>query len=256
MEALKRMVRQTSVYDVIWWFRAKKQLVKWTADDDQMLDFYSQFVKPGDVCFDVGANTGNRTKVFLKLDAHVVAVEPQDKCARLIESVFGRDKRLTIVRKALGAAEGQAEMRVSNSSTVSSLSGEWIEAVQKSGRFPDQSWDIKQPVQMTTLDCLIHEHGLPAFIKIDVEGFEDEVLKGLSQSVRTLSLEFTPEYLQATYHCIEQLRLLGDIRLNYSLGETMQLALDRWIGPQEMVDLLESLKDDRSIFGDVYVTFI
>jgi FkbM family methyltransferase len=256
MEALKQLVRQTPVYDVIWWFRAKKQAQKWTADDDQMLQFYSQFVKPGDVCFDVGANTGNRTKVFLKLAARVVAVEPQDKCARLIESVFGRDKRLTIVRKALGAAEGQAEMRVSNSSTVSSLSGDWIEAVQKSGRFADTSWDTKQPVQLTTLDGLIHEHGLPAFIKIDVEGFEDQVVKGLSQKVKTLSLEFTPEYLRATYNCIEHLRLLGDIRLNYSLGETMRLALDHWIEPQEMVDLLESLKDDRSIFGDVYVTFV
>lgn len=256
MEALKRMVRQTPVYDVIWWFRARKQASKWTAEDDQMLQFYSQFVKPGDVCFDVGANTGNRTKVFLKLASHVVAVEPQDKCARLIDSVFGRDKRLTIVRKALGAAEGQAEMRVSNSSTVSSLSGEWIDAVQKSGRFSDTSWDAKQPVLLTTLDCLIHEHGVPAFIKIDVEGFEAEVLKGLSQPVKTLSLEFTPEYLQATYQCIEHLRSLGDIRLNYSLGETMRLVLDRWVEPQEMVNLLESLKDDRSIFGDVYVTFV
>lgn len=237
--------------------QAKQRLQQWTAHDQEMLEFYAKFVSPGALCFDVGANIGNRVKIFIKLQANVVAVEPQPKCAKTLRSVFGSQRNLTIVEGALGDTEGAAEMMISNIDVLSSLSPEWIGSVRKSGRFSGEiSWDKKQVVPMTTLDRLIAQYGIPAFIKIDVEGFEYQVIRGLSQPVKMLSLEFTPEFIESTFKCFDHLQRLGDMCLNYSVRETMSLALDKWVTYQEMAKILSSFKDDHKLFGDVYVQFL
>jgi len=232
MEFVKRFARQTFIYEIAERFRARKSAKQWTPHDQEMANFYSQFLAPGDVCFDVGANFGNRAKIFLRLGATVVAVEPQNKCVRVLKSMYGENNRLIIIQKALGALEGSAELMISRASTISSLSQEWVDAVKRSGRFSEYSWDKKKIVNVTTLNKLIAEHGVPSFIKIDVEGFEYEVIKGLSQPVITICFEFTPELIETTIRCIEHLHSLGGISLNYSLGETMKMGLDKWVNPK------------------------
>jgi len=255
MRLIKNTVKRTFLYERVKQFRARKAARLWTAHDQEMLEFYSQFLSAGDVCFDVGANVGNRTKIFLELGAEVIAVEPQDRCVRYLRACYGSNPGLIVVQKAVGESEGDAEIMISNASTISSLSREWIEAVKKSGRFSKYRWDTRQLVPMTTLDRLIEQYGAPAFIKIDVEGFEYQVLKGLSRPVKALSLEFTPELMASTFKCINHLQSLGDISLNYSLGDTMTLASDKWVTAQEIVSRLSGFGEDNQLFGDVYVRF-
>ncbi len=226
-----------------------------TSAEKIFLRFYSQFVTRNSLCFDVGANIGNCTKIFLKLGASVVAVEPQIKCADILTRKFGDNRKFTLIRKALGADDGTAELQISNADTISSLSPEWINSVKKSGRFRDYLWEQKQVVPLTTLDSLIRQYGNPDFIKIDVEGYEYEVIKGLTYPVRSMSFEFTPEYLDATLASLEHLRSIGQIQLNYSIGESMEMALDHWVAVDELMDQLNSYKDSNTIFGDVYVKF-
>lgn len=256
MEFLKQSLRKTFVYDIYQIMFAIIKSLTWTGHDAEMISFYSQFISPNDLCFDIGAHIGNRTKIFLKLGAKVVAIEPQNDCARALKIAFHRNKNLRIVQKAVGSSEGEAEFMVSNASTLSSLSQEWIARVNMSGRFSEYSWDNKQIVQITTLDKLISQFGMPAFIKVDVEGFEYEVVKGLSKSVNTLSLEFTPEYIESTFNCLFYLERLGDINLNYSLAESMKLALNKWVSTQEMIKILSRFSGDNTVFGDIYIQFI
>jgi FkbM family methyltransferase len=255
MEFFKRVVRHTFLYDIAERFRARKVARQWTPHDHQMANFYSQFLSAGDVCFDVGANFGNRAKVFLKLGATVVAVEPQNKCVRALKTMHEENNRLIVIQKALGALEGMAELMISRASTISSLSQEWIEAVKRSGRFSEYSWDRREIVNVTTLDRLIAEYGVPSFIKIDVEGFEYQVIIGLSKQVNAISFEFTPEMIETTIRCIEHLNSLGVIKLNYSIGETMKMSLDKWVNPKEMIELLSVYQKEKRMFGDVYVKF-
>ena len=98
---------------------------------------------------------------------------------------------------------------------------------------------------------MIAAFGVPAFAKIDVEGFEYEVVSGLSRPLACLSLEFTPEYLDNTFRSIDHLAGLSPIELNYALEETMALSSPRWLTPGEMKDTLKGL--DPRVFGDVYV---
>jgi len=253
MQPVGKAIKRSFLYRLI---RESRTFAGWTPRDQQILEFYGRFLTAGDLCFDVGANIGNRVKVLLKLPARVVAIEPQAECVRILRAAFGRNRNLeAVVPKALGAEEGQAEIMVSDTSVISSLSPEWVEAVRQSGRFGRQTWERKRIVPVTTLDKLIEQYGRPAFIKIDVEGFEYQVIRGLSQPVKMISLEFTPEFLDATFQSIEHLQDLGGIRLNYSLGETMEWALEKWVSAGEMMRILEGLRNNAGVFGDVYVKF-
>lgn len=216
-----------------------------------MKDFYNLFVRGGDLVFDVGANEGNRTTVFRALGARVIAVDPQPSCIRILTKRFGGDPNVFIAATALGERAGEAELLISDASTISSLSRDWIDSVRKSGRFRAYRWDRAVTVPVATLDALIGEHGVPAFVKIDVEGFELPVLRGLSRPVGALSFEFVPEYNIAAVEAIRHLDAIGMTRFNYSAGESMSLALSEWVGAEEIAGLLESFTDPDE-WGDVY----
>lgn len=218
-----------------------------------MLAFYSQFISEGDLCFDIGANIGERTEVFVKLGGTVVAVEPQDVCVRRLRRRFGGSGSVRIVHKALGERDGQAEMMLSKAHMLSSLSKGWIDSVKASGRLSEYTWDRSVMVPVTTLDRLIGEYGQPVFCKIDVQGFEFEVVKGLSQPIKAMSLEYTPEFIGAAINSVRRLAGIGMLWFNYSVGESMRLSLPEFVGAEEMCDILAGVPDSTT-YGDVYAT--
>lgn len=213
--------------------------------------FYAQFLRPGSLAFDIGANAGNRTEVFLALGATVVAVEPQPHCAEKLRRQFDSNPHFHLVEKAVGSAEGKAEMLQSSTDTISTMNRDWIERMKRSGRLAKRRWDTRLEVTVTTLDRLVAEYGLPAFIKIDTEGYEQEVLAGLSRPVPALSFEFHPETHDMTEWCIRRLVQLGPYEFNLSYGESMKLALRQWLSADEMLAHLQrAMKPDDQ--GDIY----
>ena len=57
---------------------------------------YGQFVRPGDLVFDVGAHVGDRLASFARLGARVVALEPQPALARVLRLLHGRKPDVAI----------------------------------------------------------------------------------------------------------------------------------------------------------------
>jgi FkbM family methyltransferase len=98
---------------------------------------------------------------------------------------------------------------------------------------------------------LAAEHGTPAFVKIDVEGFEDRVLAGLTQPVPALSFEFTTIAREVAARCLERLAQLGPYRFDVALGETQRLVFGTWITAEAMASYLEALPHAANS-GDVY----
>ena len=140
---------------------------------------------------------------------------------------------------------------IADSHVLSTLSPEWIASVSRSGRFSNTRWSRTQRVHLTTLDSLAARYGTPQFVKIDVEGYEPNVLRGMSTLPDHLSFELTlPECLDAALFCIDHLRSLGTPVFNYSLGEAMHLALDEWVDGATLKELLRSFNEPA--FGDVF----
>jgi FkbM family methyltransferase len=233
--------------------KAKKAARTWGDENQRHYDFYSKFIKKGDLAFDVGANIGIITKVFLKLGAKCVSVEPQNECIFFLEQGYRKNPNFTLIKKALGAIEGKMEIMQSETSVVASLSKEWIEKVQKSGRFSDFSWKKTQEVEITTLDILISQFGIPSFIKIDVEGFEFEVIKGLSAPVKCLSLELVPEFIQSTINCIDYLSKIGEYSFNYTLMNDLEFILPVNVKKDEIINILLNYSEKHGdSFSDLY----
>lgn len=221
-------------------------------DIDKKKNFYGSFVTKGDLCFDVGANVGNRITPLLGLGARVVAVEPQESCYRALRTEFGN--KISLVTKGLGEKEELRQFHISNASTISSFSTEWIDEVKKN-RFSEYNWDKTVEVEMTTLDNLIRTYGLPAFIKIDVEGYELEVLKGLTSPVKYISFEYTvPEQVQNVIDCINRIVANDpEVECNFSIGETMEWANSYWKSADDMKSFVTSAEFINTGYGDIYV---
>jgi FkbM family methyltransferase len=223
------------------------------ADRNARVDaLLARFVKPGDLAFDIGAHVGDRVSSFRRLGAQVVALEPQPGPARIIRLLHGRDPGVVLRQAAAGDRAGDVTLRINSANpTVSTASDDFVRAAHGAGGWEGQAWDDAITVPCVTLDSLIAEHGRPAFIKIDVEGFEDRALAGLSQPVPALSFEFTTIARDVAQRCLERLSALGPYRFNLALGESQRLEFQRWVNPDEMSAHLGQLPHEANS-GDVY----
>ena len=212
--------------------------------------FYRELLHPGDLVFDVGAHVGTRARAMRAAGARVVALEPQAPFSTFLRLTLPRDIRL--IAAAAGGADMVAEMAVSSlHPTVSSLKTGFAETAGAAPGFDHVRWDKVQKVQVTTLDRLIREEGLPRYIKIDVEGFELEVLSGLSQPVALISVEYLPGLPDLTLSVITRLEELGEYQFNPVSGESGRFLWQDWRDAAATRSWLRSLPQD-SLSGDLY----
>lgn len=220
--------------------------------DAAMDRLYAQFLKPGDLAFDIGSHVGDRIGSFRRCGARVVALEPQPDCARVIRAIYAGDGDVTLVESACGPKPGTLTLHInSNNPTVTTASTEFVKAADGAGGWEGQRWDRAIEVPVTTLDALIAGYGRPAFVKIDVEGFEADVLAGLTQPLPALSFEFTTIQRDVAYACLERIAALGRYTFDVALGESQRFELGRWVGAAEMQQVIERLPHAANS-GDVY----
>lgn len=213
--------------------------------------FYRSLISPGQLVFDIGAHVGSRSRTLIQIGAKVVAIEPQPLFADFVEKHLGTQLE-GFERVAVGAAPGSVELLISSRHpTVTSVSSSFVESVKKNAGFSHVQWDGKVTVPMVRLDDLIEKYGLPAFIKIDVEGAEAAVLAGLSQPIDLIAFEYIPAMPSVANDAIAKLASLGDYRFNRVEGETHRFVSQGWKTASQMLTDLAAMPADAKS-GDVY----
>src|ERR1035437_8793745 len=217
--------------------------------DAVQLCFFSEFVQSGDLVFDVGANVGAKTALFVALGAKVVAFEPQPECARILAKRVSEPSSVCVVPMGLAAESGTLTLNIcSEAPVLSSFSPDWIK-----GPFADYESDEQVEVEVTTLDAAIQQFGTPQFVKVDVEGYERSVLRGLSKPVRAISYEFHSALIDEALECAKMLKRLGFQEFNLALGEEAALYAPGWLDYSSLECTLQAFASDSAgAWGDVY----
>ncbi|KKP36080.1 MAG: Methyltransferase FkbM family [candidate division TM6 bacterium GW2011_GWF2_32_72] len=202
-----------------------------TADDIE-----SNILTKDCLIFDIGANHGAKAKEYLEFASKIVCVEPQKKCIEKLQQAFKGCSKIEIIHAGLADKEGELDFYECPTDTISTFTKQW-----QTGRFKGFYWKPAIKVPVTTLDNLIEKYGNPKFCKIDVEGFELNVLKGLSKPIEWLSFEFTAEFFENAKKCLDHLESLGYKSFNFVSGAGNVFTLTKFCEKQEMIEIIEKI---------------
>jgi len=217
----------------------------------RLRDFYAPFIRSGDLVYDVGANIGIYSEIFCSLGARVVAFEPVPDCVRQLK-VWLPSNKVSVIEASVGAAPGTGRLHLSSVSSSSSMSDDWVRIVQKSFLSKTMEWVKDLDVRIVTLDAISKEYGRPKYVKIDVEGYEEFVLEGMSWQPELLSFEFHKETIDAALRCLSKPCISKNSLFNYLLGEPGHFVFDRWVSLDQLQQAIYKLDHEHG-FGDIFV---
>jgi FkbM family methyltransferase len=244
-------LKASHLYD-LYWNISNKRVIN---ERQREVEFYRTVLqglpKPA-LIFDIGANQGYKTDIFLRLGARVVAIEPDRSNQAILSQKFLRyrfvNKEVVVVGKALSDKNAVETMWIdAPGSGKNSLSLKWVESLRVNPtRFGARlEFTEQRQVETTTVEQLINTYGRPFFIKIDVEGYEAMVLQGLERPVPYLSFEVNlPDFKSEGLQCIERLRELdAKGSFNYAADCLDELELQQWLNATEFREVLDGCQE-------------
>jgi FkbM family methyltransferase len=203
---------------------------------------------PGDTVFDIGSNIGDFAAPFVTRGNNVILVEPNPSIAKELQERFRDFNNAKIIEAGVSDFIGTMPLSICEEApTLSTFSKHWME-----GRFKNHKWTSEIDVTVLTIDKLVVEFGFARFIKIDVEGHELQVVRGIPSRFGIVAFEFTSEFAEVAIECIRTLASKGFKKFNVSLGESGQFALAEWVEDYKICTLIDSNRTKNGLWGDIY----
>lgn len=207
--------------------------------------FYKNWLKAdgrGDeLIFDVGANCGTKSALFSRLCKKVVAFEPSDKMNNLLKLRF-KNTNVDVIKCALGKQSTTATFyELEGFEALNSLSKKHIETtvVKKLGSVDSRISPKEIPVK--TLEEFIKFYKEPLYVKIDVEGYEYEVIQGLKTPVKYLSFEVNlPEFMEEAVKVVQYLAEISSNRYVFNFTNSNAFLLNEPVNEKDAIDFLKS----------------
>src|SRR5262249_13152680 len=151
-----------------------------------------------------------------------------------------------VIEAAVGEQVGTATLHLRKCSAQASLLRDWE---------GDPSGEME--VSVTTLDLLIAQYGIPQFLKIDVEGSESQILRGLSHRVPIMTVEYLCKDRCVTLarESVSLLCQFGPIEINATGEEEHTLLFPTWLTPEAFLMRFPECVAPHS-YGDMIVRAI
>lgn len=209
--------------------------------------FYKKILKmhpsKNNLIFDVGANIGSKSIIFSKLARKVVSFEPSEGLFSILQKKF-ENTNVIIYNYALGNMVSTSDLYiVENNEAYNSLNKKHIEITATSRNIANLKTVKRQEVKVEVIEHFITKFGIPKYIKIDVEGYEYEVVSGLETTVPIISFEANlPEFREESIKIIKYLAVLSINRYRYNFTVNNSFILENFSTKEVAIDFLINTK--------------
>lgn len=253
--SLRNRLQSSSIRRAYWAVGNRETLLSSVREEDFYRKLFADLQRD-DLIFDIGANVGSKADIFLRLGARVVAAEPDATCQKILRDRFLRYRLrrqpITLIHKAVSCKVGTATMWIDGpGSAVNTMDPRWADHLKESKESFKYAhcgleFSHSRTVETTTVEELVNLYGVPYFVKIDVEGHELSVIRGMRRPVPLLSFEVNLSTFRLDgIECVRALSRLGsDGRFNYTADCCSGLALAEWLGAEDFCSELELCSDE------------
>jgi FkbM family methyltransferase len=176
----------------------------------KLAKFFLKNLKEEDVFYDLGANYGFFSYLASNVCRETHAFEPNHTLAKIIETNATPDHPITVNAVAVSDEGGRIVLHQSLYSGLSTISDATL-AVHRAAY--ESAHEVVVPT--ITLDDYTRERTRPTYLKLDVEGAEEKVIRGggrlLSESSPVIAMEVwgSENGREVSSHPVEMLRALG-----------------------------------------------
>jgi FkbM family methyltransferase len=196
--------------------------------------------------FDIGANRGDATVAGVKLGYKVIALEPAPRVFAELVSNFIYNQNVVPLRLAVGSEDGgRLEFYECVEDGLSTLEKSWL----TDPGMPYYGKEFRTIfVNTCTVDWLVEKYGQPGLIKIDVEGAEWAVLRGMTKHSGKIALEWTMETMDKHNEQLQYLKSIGYTKFRLQFIEDHLLEPDdEWQKISNNTDL-EKIRQDKEFW--------
>jgi FkbM family methyltransferase len=210
-------------------------------------NFYRTFLLKNKLIFDLGANLGDKSHVFLKFTDRIILYEPEEDLYERLKFRFRKNNKVFINDLLISDLVGDV---VFNSVVGNEAYSSIVENYKENFNHLKESSVVKKIKKSSTLNFEINKYGIPYYIKIDCEGAENLILKNLKYDIDIISFEANlPLFLNQTTEIINYLKNNFNRCYNIRKEGEFNFLFKNHLNFEEIIENLIYLKQPVEIFS-------